>query len=92
MPPYSWIHLESVWWMFGGGLMVALAIILARASSHYSFTLKKRSEEDLKKETHTFGDAVEEQNRPVPVFIWLVAIGYIIWAISYVVFSGTRGL
>jgi hypothetical protein len=78
--------------MFGGGLMVALAIILARASSHYSFTLKKRSEEDLKKETHTFGDAVEEQNRPVPVFIWLVAIGYIIWAISYVVFSGTRGL
>jgi hypothetical protein len=78
--------------MLGGGLMVALAIILARASSHYSFTLKKRSEEELQQETHTFADTVEEQNRPVPVFIWLVAIGYVIWAISYIVFSGSRGL
>ena len=92
MPPYSWIHLESVWWMWGGGLMVATAIILARASRYYSFTLKRRSEEELQKETHTFADAVEEQNRPVPVFIWLVAIGYVLWAISYVVFSGARGL
>ena len=92
MPPYSWIHLESVWWVIGGGLMVATAIILARASRHYSFTLKKRSEEDLVRETHRFGDAVEEQNRPVPVFIWLVAIGYAVWAIGYIIFSGKHGL
>jgi hypothetical protein len=78
--------------MLGGGLMVATAIILARASGHYSFTLKKRSEEELQQETHTFGNVVQEQNRPLPVFIWLVAIGYVIWAISYIVFSGSRGL
>jgi hypothetical protein len=78
--------------MLAGGLMVATAIILARASRHYSFTLRKRSEAELIEETHTFGDAVKEQNRPVPVFIWLVAIGYVIWAIGYVVFSGVRGL
>ena len=67
MPPYSWIHLESVGWVLGGGLMVAFAIILARGSRSFSFTLKNRSEEELQRETHSFGDAVDHFQDDLPV-------------------------
>lgn len=92
MPPYNWIHLESVFWVLGVGLMSAVAIILARGSRALTFTFKKRSEQALRDETHDFGGVVSEQNRPVPVFIWFVGIGYFVWAIAYVVYSGTFGL
>ncbi len=92
MPPYSWIGLESVFWVLFGGLIVTLAIILARASLTYSFTFRKRTDDELEAETHHFANAVSEQNRPMPMFIWLVTVGYFIWAIAYVLFSGAFGL
>ncbi len=92
MPPYTWIHLENVWWMLAGGMIVTAAIVLARGSRHFSFTFKKRTDKEIDEDSHTFADDVQEQNRPVPVFIWLMFFGYFIWATLYVVFSGTRGL
>jgi hypothetical protein len=92
MPPYSWIHLENVWWVLAGGLVFAAAIVLARASTTFTFTFRKRSDKELDDEVHTFADDVAEQNRPVPILIWLVFIGYFVWAALYVVFSGVRGL
>ena len=92
MPPYSWIHSESVMWVLFGGLIFTAATVLARSSRAWSFSLRKRPEEPTDEEGHEFGGIVSEQNRPVPIFIWLVAIGYFIWAALYVVFSGIRGL
>ena len=92
MPPYIWIHLENVWWMFAGGLIFAAAIVLARASATFTFSFRKRSDKELDEDTHDFADDVQEQNRPMPILIWLVFIGYFIWAALYVVFSGSRGL
>jgi hypothetical protein len=92
MPPYSWIHLESLFWVLAGGLIVASAIILARASRVWSFSLKKRTDKEIEEETHEFAGILSEGNRPVPIFIWLVIVGYFIWATAYVVFSGIRGL
>ncbi len=92
MPPYKWIHIESVYWLLAGGLVFALAIILARASRHLGFSFRKRTEQELEAETHEFGGGVTEQNRPMPLFIWLVTVGYFIWAVAYVIFSGARGL
>ena len=92
MPPYTWIHLENVWWVLAGGLIFASAIVLARGSRHFTFTFRKRSDQALDEDVHTFADGVQEQNRPVPLFIWLVSLGYLVWAILYVVFSGNRGL
>jgi hypothetical protein len=92
MPPYSWIGLESVFWIIFGGLSIALAIILARGSLAHSFSFKKRSEKDLEEEVHHFAGVVSEQNRPIPVFIWLVTVGCFIWAVAYVLFSGAFGL
>lgn len=92
MPPYSWIGLESVVWILAGGGLITLAIIMARGSLHESFTFRKRSDEELENETHVFADHVSEQNRPVPIFIWLVCIGYFIWATAYVIHVGAFGL
>ena len=91
MPPYDWMHLENTWWMLGGGLLFSVAIILARGSRHFSFSGSKRSEAELE-ETHEFADGLKEQYRPVPLFIWLVAIGFFVWSIAYAIFSGIRGL
>ena len=92
MPPYSWIGLESVFWVLAGGGLITVTIIMARGSLYESFSFRKRSEEELEKETHVFGGHVSEQNRPVPIFIWLVFIGYFIWATAYVIHSGIVGL
>ena len=92
MPPYGMIHYEQVLWALLVSLLFTGAIILARASRHWTLTFKARSEEDLKAETHEFAGGVSEQNRPVPLLIWLVAIGCVIWAIGYVIFSGSYGL
>ena len=53
--------------------------------------LKKRTDEEVE-EIKEFPGGLKEGNRPVPIFIWMMFIGYIIWAMAYVVFSGTRGL
>ncbi|MDJ0766348.1 MAG: hypothetical protein QNJ97_25455 [Myxococcota bacterium] len=92
MPPYDWIHLENTWWVFGGGFIITLAIILARSSAVMSFSMRKQTEEALENETHHFAGIVSEQNRPVPVFIWLVGIGFLAWAVGYTIFSGKHGL
>lgn len=92
MPPYEAIHLENLAWTFGVGLLVVIAIVLARGSRAFTFSFRKRSEVDLEADTHEFGGGVREQNRPLPVLIWLVIIGYFIWALGYTLFSGARGL
>ena len=92
MPPYVWIHLESVYWILAGGAIFAAAIILARGVTAHSFSFRKQTDKEIEDSAHDFAGEVKEYNRPVPVFIWLVGIGYFIWAVLYVVFSGTRGL
>jgi hypothetical protein len=92
MPPYTWIHLENVWWVLAGGLLFAAAIVLARASTTFSFSLKRRRDEAIEEEVHEFPGGVKEQNRPVPMLIWLMIIGYPVWAVLYVIFYGARGL
>ena len=92
MPPYIWIHLENVWWVLAGGFAFAAAIVLARGSTVFSFSLKKRTDREISEGGHTFPDNLKEQHNPAPLFIWLVSIGYLVWAVLYVVFSGTRGL
>ena len=91
MPPYSWIHLENLFWVLAGGMAVTAAVVLARGSRRWGFSFKKRTDEEVE-EIKEFPDGLKEGNRPVPIFIWLMFIGYIIWAMAYVVFLGTRGL
>lgn len=92
MPPYDLIGIEAVLYMTGVGLLVSLGIILARGSRAWSWSARRRSDAELEAEVHEFGGEVSETNRPVPWLIWLVFIGYFIWATSYVVFIGRNGI
>lgn len=92
MPPYEALHIENVVWAFGVGSLVTLAIALALGSRRFTFTFTRRSEDELEADTHEFPTGVREQNRPVPVFLWLVILGYFVWAIGYTIFTGVRGL
>jgi len=90
MPPYLTMHVENTLWIFLGGGLAALAIVLAVGSRFFVFD--RRSDEQHAEAGHRFGDGLEEQRRPAPLLIWLVFAGYFVWAIAYVLFTGMRGL
>jgi hypothetical protein len=90
MPPYLTMHVENTLWLLLGGTLFALVIILAVGSRFFSFD--RRREEQHAQSTHHFGEGLEEQRRPAPLLIWMVFVGYFVWAIAYVVFVGARGL
>jgi len=92
MPPYDWIGSWHLVFMTGVGLGLALAVILARGSRVWGFSLRPRPDREEEEEVHEFGGGVSEMNRPVPWLIWLVFVGYFIWATAYVIFAGARGL
>ena len=91
MPPYRAIDNEYVLLMLGVGLLVALAVILARGSRVFGVG-RRRTDEEHERDAHEFGGGVSETDRPVPLFIWLVFIGYFVWAAGYLVVAGPKGL
>ncbi|GAB4298282.1 MAG: hypothetical protein Kow0090_13670 [Myxococcota bacterium] len=92
MPPYYLTDIEYTVVVFAVGIGLAVAIMLARGSRYFGFSFKKQSERELEESVHEFGGEVKEANRPMPLFIWLVFIGYFIWAIGYVIFVSFFGL
>ena len=92
MPPYDWISLESLFIMLAVGTGLTLAIILARGSFRFSLSLSKRTDQEIEQDVHDFGDGLTEGNRPLPLFIWLILVGTLVWSIGYVIHSGLNGI
>lgn len=92
MPPYDLISTQNLIFATGVGLGLALVVALARGSRAWSLSLAPRPEAEEEEQPHEFGGEVSERDRPVPWLIWLVFVGYFVWAVAYVVFSGGRGL
>jgi hypothetical protein len=90
MPPYETVQATDLLFMWAIGLVLAIAVVLARGSRVFTFSFSKPAEDA--DEPHTFPGGVSETNRPVPIFIWLVFIGYFVWATAYVVFCGSSGV
>jgi hypothetical protein len=85
MPPYESLQAQDILFMFTIGIGLTIAVALARGSKylHFSFT-KPRAEE----KPHEFGGKVTETNKPVPILIWLIFIGYFVWTVGYILYSG----
>jgi hypothetical protein len=83
------MQFDDFLFMAAVGLGLVVAVILARGSGYLS-PGRGRPEED--EEVHEFGGGVREANRPVPWLIWLLFVGYFVWAAAYVLFIGARGL
>ena len=92
MPPYDLLGVEAVVFGTGVGLLIVAVIALARGSRRMGLTLTKRSDKELEEGVHEFGGGVSETDRPVPWLIWLVFVGYFIWAVCYVIYCGMVGL
>jgi hypothetical protein len=91
MPPYTWLAKQDVLYIVGIGLLLTIVVILARASRVWGFTTQKATDEELAKDIHVFPGEVSETQRPVPWLIWLVFVGYFLWAIGYVIWNGLMG-
>ncbi len=92
MPPYDLINFEYFVMMIGFGLILTAAIMLARGSRLFTFGMTKRTDREIDEDVHDFGDGVREGTRPVPIFIWVVWIGYFIWAVGYVIVTSFMGV
>ncbi len=92
MPPYDLINLKYFLFMMAVGVALSLLVMLARGAREYSFSFRKRSEEELQHSLHEFGGEVSETDRPVPLIIWVIATGVLVWSIGYVVFCGVFGM
>ncbi len=90
MPPYEAIQAGDLLFMWVIGLVLSIVVFLARGSRLLTFSFSRPAEEG--DDLHTFPGGVSETNRPVPIFIWLVFIGYFVWATAYVVFCGSNGV
>jgi hypothetical protein len=89
MPPYHYLHLQHFFMVIGLGVVFAVAIVLARGSRIFHLG---RHDINEKRENHEFGGQVTEGRNPVPLFIWLVIAGYMVWAIGYVLYCAVVGV
>jgi hypothetical protein len=87
MPPYQMMDLRDLLFMFAVGLVLTIAVVLARTSRSITFPYSKKEDK-----VHEFGGGVTEGQGRVPVLIWVVFVGYFIWAAAYILYSGVTGV
>lgn len=92
MPPYDLINLRYFLLMMGVGIGVPLLVVLARGATRYTFSFRRRSDAEIERSRHEFGGGVEETDRPVPLFIWLIILLVFLWAVGYTIYTGLFGL
>ncbi len=76
-------------WLLAFCLGLILAILVYLGFSAYedsSSRSNKKTEEEF-----TYPDGIRGKNFPTPAFIIFIYLGFIIWAILYVIFVGLRG-
>ncbi len=92
MPPYDLLNLRYVIYFLGIGCALSVLLILARGARTFSFTFRKRSQQEIDDDIHTFGSGVQERNAPLPLFMWVLILAFFIWAIVYTITTGRTGL
>jgi hypothetical protein len=76
-------------WLMAVFLGIVLAILVYLGFTAYSDS-RARADEKAEKE-FMYPDGIRGKNLPTPVFILFLYLGFIIWAILYVIFIGMKG-
>ncbi len=76
-------------WLLSVLLGIILAILVYLGFSAYSDS-RARAGEELKEE-FTYPDGIRGKNFRTPLFIVFLYLGFLIWAILYVIFIGLKG-
>jgi hypothetical protein len=91
MPPYDLINTSYEILAIGIGVGITVLVILARGSTFFSWSFRKRSDAEIEEHLIEFGGGVSERNAPVPIAIWLVAAAVTIWSVGYILSNGATG-
>lgn len=68
------------------------ALVLLTLALGYSHFKGGDTEERQTKIVHVYPSGIEERNAPFPLFLTLVILGTVLWAIGYVVAHGIYGV
>ncbi len=91
MPPYNQIHAEYLAYMLLGGGLLTVLLALAVFSRRLTVTTRKMTDQMYEDGVHDFGE-VREGHRPVPLFLIVLLVLFVLWAIGYTVYSATNFL
>ena len=86
MPPYSIMHWQYLILFLLGGVLLTGLIWLAVKSPDWTFTFKRKAEEEYEESVHEFGE-VKEGHRPMPVFLVTLFVAFVTWALFYTLYS-----
>ncbi len=76
-------------WLLAFCLGLILAILVYLGFSAYEDSSARANEKT--EEEFTYPDGIRGKDFPTPTFILFIYLGFIIWAILYIVFIGLRG-
>jgi hypothetical protein len=89
VPPYDRVHESHVLYILLGGLLLTGLIVLAALSRHLGVG-RPKTEEEHAGEEHEFAEGIREGHRRVPLFIVVMLVLLVLWAVGYTVFSGSH--
>jgi hypothetical protein len=69
-----------------------IAVVLLAVALGYTHFRGGDSDERLTKIVHTYPSDIEERNSPFPLFLALVILGTVLWAVGYIVAHGIYGV
>ena len=69
-------------------LIFMILLYLGLSRSHF---MRKNAEERKRKIVHTYPADLKSRNSPFPLILVLIISGFLIWAISYTLLTGTLG-
>jgi hypothetical protein len=69
-----------------------VTVLLLAAALGYTHFRGEDSEERRTKIVHTYPSEIEERNAPFPLFLTLVILGTVLWAVGYIVAHGIYGV
>jgi len=68
------------------GLLASVLLLVA-----FGGNVLFRGSQQEKKEAEEYPEGLRVQNRPIPLILIVVYVGWIVWAVAYVVMIGIRG-
>ena len=76
-------------WLLSVGLGLVLVILVYLAFRSYGYSQEKST--GKAEERFTYPDGIEGRNFPTPPLILFLYIGFVVWAICYILFVGLKG-
>jgi hypothetical protein len=86
---FELLNIQDVVLYFFPGLIAVLLVATALAFSHFH---GKGTDERKNRVIQKYPSDLEERNAPFPLFLFLLILGTVIWAIGYILMHGLLGV